>query len=213
MCCIAEANESAKWKLRGNDNLCGQDRPTDQEMSLVPGPQVFYSHHDRQHNPDRRPTKRPDAVAGKSPTGAQHLGTYGIGSDTRSDRRGWPPWSKTITSVKEEEVESQVCSRIAWSCQYGFKSTKPYFRLPDIMRTAGVPPWHVLLAQSWPTLCNPMAFSPPGSSVCEILQAGNLEWGAIPFSRGTPDPGIKPGPPTLQADSTLWATREDFPAV
>ena len=36
-----------------------------------------------------------------------------------------------------------------------------------------------------PTLCNPMGCSLPGSSVHGILQAGILEWGAIPFSRGT----------------------------
>ena len=41
---------------------------------------------------------------------------------------------------------------------------------------------NVLVAQSCPTLCNPMDFSPPGSSVHEILQARILEWAAIPFS-------------------------------
>ena len=38
--------------------------------------------------------------------------------------------------------------------------------------------------QSCPTLCDPVDRSPPGSSVCGILQAGVLEWVAIPFSRG-----------------------------
>ena len=33
------------------------------------------------------------------------------------------------------------------------------------------------------TLCNPVDCSPPGSSVCEISQAGILEWVAISFSR------------------------------
>ena len=40
-------------------------------------------------------------------------------------------------------------------------------------------------AQACPTLCDPMACSPPGSSVRRILQAGTLEWVAIPFSRGS----------------------------
>ena len=35
-----------------------------------------------------------------------------------------------------------------------------------------------------PTVCNPMDFSPPGSSVHGIFQAKILEWVAIPFSRG-----------------------------
>ena len=44
-------------------------------------------------------------------------------------------------------------------------------------------PQVVLVAQSCPTLCNPMDCSPPGSSVRGILQARVLEWVAIPFSR------------------------------
>ena len=52
-----------------------------------------------------------------------------------------------------------------------------------------------LVAQSCPTLCEPMDCSPPGSSV----------WSGLPFpSPGNlPDPGIEPGSPTLQADSLL----------
>ena len=36
--------------------------------------------------------------------------------------------------------------------------------------------------QSCPTLCDPMDYSPPGSSVHGIFQARVLEWGAIAFS-------------------------------
>ena len=42
-----------------------------------------------------------------------------------------------------------------------------------------------LVAQSCLTLCDPMDCSSLGSSVHEILQAIILEWGAIPFSRGS----------------------------
>ena len=38
------------------------------------------------------------------------------------------------------------------------------------------------VAQSCPTLCNPMDCSPPGSSVHGIFQARVLEWGAIALS-------------------------------
>ena len=41
----------------------------------------------------------------------------------------------------------------------------------------------VKVAQSYPTLCDPMGCSPPGSSVHGILQARILEWVAFPFSR------------------------------
>ena len=51
----------------------------------------------------------------------------------------------------------------------------------------------MLVAQSCPTLCNPMDCSLPGSSVHGILQGRILGWVAIPFSRDLPDPGIEPG--------------------
>ena len=37
-------------------------------------------------------------------------------------------------------------------------------------------------------LCDPMDCSPPGSSICGILQAGILEWIAMPFSKGCSQP-------------------------
>ena len=46
----------------------------------------------------------------------------------------------------------------------------------------------MLVVQSRPTLCDPMDYSLPGSSVCEILQARTLEWVVIPFSRGPSQP-------------------------
>ena len=43
----------------------------------------------------------------------------------------------------------------------------------------------VLVTQSCLTLCDPMDYSPPGSSVHGILQARILEWVAMPSSRGS----------------------------
>ena len=40
----------------------------------------------------------------------------------------------------------------------------------------------VLVVHSFPTLCNPMDCSWPGSSIHGILQARILEWVALPFS-------------------------------
>ena len=50
----------------------------------------------------------------------------------------------------------------------------------------------VKVAQSCPTLCDPMNYTVHG-----ILQARILEWGAVSFSRGS----SQPRSPTLQADS------------
>ena len=44
------------------------------------------------------------------------------------------------------------------------------------------------IAQSCPTLSDPMDCSPPGSSVHGILQARILEWVAVPSSRGSSQP-------------------------
>ena len=55
------------------------------------------------------------------------------------------------------------------------------------------------VAQSCPTLCDPVDCSPPGSSVHGILQARILEWVAISFSRGIfPTEGSNPGLPNCK---------------
>ena len=54
--------------------------------------------------------------------------------------------------------------------------THPYY----VIFIAGM-----LVTQSCSTLCDPIDYSPPGSSVYGILQARILEWIAIPFSRGS----------------------------
>ena len=42
--------------------------------------------------------------------------------------------------------------------------------------------------KSCPSLCDPMDYGPPASSVHGILSARTLEWVAIPFSRGSSRP-------------------------
>ena len=44
------------------------------------------------------------------------------------------------------------------------------------------------VTQSCPTLCDPMDYSLPGSSVHGISQARILQWVAIPFSKGSSQP-------------------------
>ena len=67
-----------------------------------------------------------------------------------------------------------------------------------------------LLAQSCPTLLDPVDCSPPGSSVHGVLQARILEWVAISFSRGSSS-GIEPTSPALQASlygTVKWGSRK-----
>ena len=51
------------------------------------------------------------------------------------------------------------------------------------------------------TLCDPMDYSPSGSSAHGISQARILEWVAISFSMDLPNPGLKPTYPVCQVDS------------
>ena len=65
----------------------------------------------------------------------------------------------------------------------------------------------MLVAQSCLTLCDPMNCSPPGSSICGILQAGILEWVAIPFSRGSSWPRDQTLVSCIRGRFfTIWAT-------
>ena len=65
------------------------------------------------------------------------------------------------------------------------------------------------VAQSFPTLCNPMDCSPPGSSVHGILQARILEWVAISFSRESSQPRDWIQVSRIAGRCfNLWATRE-----
>ena len=47
----------------------------------------------------------------------------------------------------------------------------------------------LMCAQLCPTLCEPMDCSPPSSSVHGIFHARILEWVAIPYPRGSSQPG------------------------
>ena len=67
----------------------------------------------------------------------------------------------------------------------------------------------VLVAQSYPTLCDPMDCSPPGSSVHRIFQTRILEWIAIPFSTGSSLPRDQNQVShTAGRFFALWATRK-----
>ena len=55
------------------------------------------------------------------------------------------------------------------------------------------------LLQSCPILCDPMDRGPQGSPVQGILQARVLHWVAVPSSRGSSQPGVKPASLTAPA--------------
>ena len=65
------------------------------------------------------------------------------------------------------------------------------------------------VAQSCPTLCDPIDCSLPGPSVHGIFQAIVLEWIAISFSRGSSQPRARTQVSRIvDRRFTVWATRE-----
>ena len=65
--------------------------------------------------------------------------------------------------------------------------------------------------QSYPTLCDPVDCSLPGSSVRGIFQARVLEWVAIAFSRGSSWPRDRTWVSCIVGRRfTVWANREVF---
>ena len=87
-----------------------------------------------------------------------------------------------------------ACGEMGWACA-GLRGPRPAGSL-RLAEGTGAPLGRlsqralseVKLAQSCPTLCDPMDCSPPGSSVHGVLQARTLEWAAIPISRGSSPP-------------------------
>ena len=65
------------------------------------------------------------------------------------------------------------------------------------------------VAQSCPTLCDPMDYSPPGSSIHRIFQGRVLEGVVISFSRGSSRPRDWTQVSRIAGRHfTVWATRE-----
>ena len=63
-------------------------------------------------------------------------------------------------------------------CQFSFQSQRGNFKECSNYRTAAA----AKSLQSYPTLCDPIDSSPPGSPIPGILHARTLEWVAISFS-------------------------------
>ena len=87
---------------------------------------------------------------------------------------------------------SPECSQSMWSPPYKMKESKSTLNRRNEDRSSNRQNWGLPLApgmgaaakslQSYPTLCDPIDDSPPGSPVPGILQARTLEWVAISFS-------------------------------
>ena len=73
---------------------------------------------------------------------------------------------------------------------------------------------HAKSLQSFPTLCDTVDCSPPGSSVHGILQVRKLEQVAIPSSRGSSQPKSLTSPALVGGfftTSATWEAPNHFP--
>ena len=84
------------------------------------------------------------------------------------------------TRAQESLTAIQFPSHTHWGRFIVFPNILKYLKSQIVKKSE--------LAQSCPTLCDPMDCSSPGSSVYGILQARILQWLAIPFSRGSSKP-------------------------
>ena len=89
--------------------------------------------------------------------------------------------SPTFNVFQHQGLFTWVSSSHQVARRMQIKPTRRYYLTPFRMCTCSV-------TQSCPTLCKPMDYSPPSSSVHEILQARILEWVAMPSSRGSSKP-------------------------
>ena len=90
--------------------------------------------------------------------------------------------------VKSESEVAQSCPTLAtpWTAAYqappsmGFSRQEYWSGVP--LPSPNEDPAAAKSLQSFPTLCDPIDGSPPGSPVPGILQARTLQWVAISFS-------------------------------
>ena len=113
---------------------------------------------------------------------------------------GLEHWTRLCVSSKRGNLEWDYCWKFSFSKQKE-RVTKKVSEEEE--------KWSEV-AQSCPTLCDPMDCSPPGSSVHVIFQAGVLEWGAFWGGR---DQLRMPCTPPLQVVTVLTKNSSQYSLV
>ena len=117
--------------------------------------------------------------------------------------------SKTLLELISKTDKTKCCIYIQWIWIYTIKWMNLENMLSEISQTQKNKYCEREVAQSCPTLWDPIDCSLPDSSVHGIFQAIVLEWIAISFSRGSSQPRARTRVSCIvDRCFTVWATRE-----
>ena len=125
----------------------------------------------------------------------EHQRTFYPRPEDEPGQRGWKcpgPWRPWAGAVNQAGNCLASEFPVSWRDVYAFCSSRFEIGFVLVLVKSLVADLKVKVAQSCPTLCNPMDYTVHG-----ILQARVLEWVAFPFSRGS----SQPRSPAMQADS------------
>ena len=114
------------------------------------------------------------------------------------DTKVWQPPGGAGENATDHCLEPSQEAQPCWPLDFGL-GLQNYERIFFCLKSP-------MCSVTWSclTLCDPKDCSPPGSSLCRILQARLLEWIAMPSPGILPSPGIEPASPvspSLQEDS------------
>ena len=113
-------------------------------------------------------------------------------------------WLQTSTLLTHSPHDFQwVLKFQVWQCFFHIKN---FDWLPAAAAAAAARSF-----QSYPTLCDPIDGSPPGSPIPGIVQARTLEWVAIPFSNAWKWKVKVKSLSHVQLSATLWTAAYQAP--
>ena len=107
----------------------------------------------------------------------------------RPRRHGFDPWFRKIPRRRKWQPTPVFSWKIPRTVEpgglYNSWGHKSWTRLRRLTQEPSSGLCVCSVSKSCQTLCDPMDYSPPGSSVHGIFQARILEWVAVSFSRGS----------------------------